>query len=62
MCHAIIRATFRGETTPQQIDVETPEELSERLSKLRDSTECVKFRVFVTTHREDRVTTWEQNP
>lgn len=62
MCHAIIRATFRGETTPQQIDVETPEELAERLNKLRESTECVKFRVFVTTHREDRVTTWEQNP
>ena len=62
MCHAIIRATFRGETTPQQIDVETAEELDERLTKLRESSECVRFRVFITTRREDRVTSWEVSP
>lgn len=59
MCHAIIRATFRGETTPQQIDVETPEGLAEREAQLRASTECTGYRVFVTTGRHNRVTTWE---
>lgn len=62
MCHAIIRATFRGETTPQQIDVETPEELDDRLTKLRESSECMKFRVFTLARREERVTTWEVSP
>jgi hypothetical protein len=59
MCYAIIRATFRGETVPQQIDIETPDALAEREAKLRASDECMGFRVFVTTGRHDRKTTWE---
>lgn len=61
MCHAIIHATFRGETVPQEIRVETPEDLIAREDKLRASDECMGYRVFVTRGRHDRKTIWEES-
>jgi hypothetical protein len=61
MCHAILTVKYRT-GQPEQIKIEGPEELDARLEKLQSLDETLEVRVFVSTGKHVKRSTWEVVP
>jgi hypothetical protein len=61
MCHAILQVKYRS-GQPEQIKVENPDELATRLDKLQSLDETLEVRVFVSTGKHVKRSTWEVVP
>jgi hypothetical protein len=61
MCHALLMVKYRT-GQPEQIKVESAEELASRLEKLQSLDETLEVRVFVSTGKHVKRSTWEIVP
>lgn len=58
MCYAILKIKYRADD-PRTVDVETRDELVERIEFLRGDTECVGYSVFMKVDSCERISLWE---
>lgn len=61
MCYAIVKVKHRvGESS--LVQVETQDELNERIARLRDNEETLEYRVYLAQPKAVRVAVWEDRP